>query len=220
MESRKNYININDWKCLEKDFNFNKFKGKECIVGIAKTNVTGLVSIGFEFVEDNGEYYVLSHSFLPEEAYKKEIKKNQLSWDLWKDENWLIVTSGVCVPNNVIKTYIRKAEKTYELIIKEICYDPWNSNNLSCEFIKDGYKVSEVRQNSSSIGSVCKDFRKQVQLKNLNHNNNPLLNLAINNAIIKENTKGDFVIDVSKSPYNTSPINSILNAHYRIIKLK
>ena len=206
------YMDMAKWKNAYKDFNFKDFEGKNCIVGIDLATKLDLTSIGFEFIKD-GQYYVLSHSFMPKDTFDKRVREARLPFDLWEKEGYLTITDGMVVDYNYIKKYIQDIEDKYNINITEICYDPWNASQFANDMSELGYEMIEIRQGIRTLGEPCKSFREEAYSGNLFHNNNPVLNWACSNAITKQDSNANFMLDKAQSSDKIDPLASLINAH-------
>lgn len=206
------YMDMSKWKNAYKDFNFNTFKGKECIVGLDLSTKLDLTSVGFEFIQE-GKYYVLSHSFMPRDTFEKRVREARLPFKLWEEEGWITVTDGMVVDYNYIKKYIQDIEEKYEITITDICYDPWNASQFANDMSELGYSMVEIRQGIRTLGEPCKSFREEAYQGNLFHNDNPVLNWACSNAITKQDANANFMLDKSQSSDKIDPLASLINAH-------
>ena len=206
------YMDMKRWKNAYKDFDYNDFSGKECIVGIDLSTKLDLTSIGIEFKVDD-KYYVFSHSFMPRDTFEKRVREARLPFDLWHKEGWLTVTDGMVVDYNYIKRYIQDLEETYGFTISDICYDPWNATQFANDMSELGYSMVEIRQGIKTLGEPCKSFREEAYQGNLFHNNNPVLNWACSNAIVKQDSNANFMLDKSQSSEKIDPLAALINAH-------
>ena len=206
------YMDMKRWKNAYKDFDYNDFSGKECIVGIDLSTKLDLTSIGIEFKVDD-KYYVFSHSFMPRDTFEKRVREARLPFDLWHKEGWLTVTDGMVVDYNYIKRYIQDLEETYGFTITDICYDPWNATQFANDMSELGYSMVEIRQGIKTLGEPCKSFREEAYQGNLFHNNNPVLNWACSNAIVKQDSNANFMLDKSQSSEKIDPLAALINAH-------
>lgn len=206
------YMDMSKWKNAYKEFDFKDFKGKDCVVGIDLATKLDLTSIGFEFTKE-GKYYVLSHSFMPKDTFDKRVREARLPFDLWEKEGWITVTDGMVVDYNYIKKYIKEVEEKHDVNITEICYDPWNASQFANDMSELGYEMVEIRQGIRTLGEPCKSFREEAYQGNLFHNNNPVLNWACSNAIIKQDANANFMLDKSQSSDKIDPLAALINAH-------
>jgi len=111
--------------------------------------------------------------------------------------------------------YIQKIEQEYGLEIQEICYDPWNASILARDLNDLGYNTVEIRRGIRTLGEATKTFREKVYNQEIVHDNNPILNFAVLNAITISDTNGNFKLDKSKSRHRIDPLASVINAFVR-----
>jgi len=75
-------------------------------------------------------------------------------------------------------------------------YDPWNAQAVIAKLEKDtNYPLIEVAQNFRNLSPALKQFKLDVFEKKIQHNGNPNLSLAINNAITKTDNNGNIILD-------------------------
>ena len=206
------YMDMSKWKEAYQEFDYNDFRNQECVVGIDLSTKLDLTSIGIEFIK-GGKYYVFSHSFMPRDTFEKRVREARLPFDLWHKEGWLTVTDGMVVDYNYIKRYIQDLEEKYNFTIRDICYDPWNATQFANDMSELGYSMVEIRQGIKTLGEPCKSFREEAYQGNLFHNNNPVLNWACSNAIVKQDSNANFMLDKSQSSEKIDPLAALINAH-------
>ncbi|MDA1958419.1 terminase TerL endonuclease subunit, partial [Bacillus cereus group sp. BcHK114] len=173
------------WKDCKETVELSELKGLECTVGVDLSAKIDLTSVDFEFKKDN-TYIVISHSFMPEDTLHEKRKTDKVPYDLWIQQGWITTTPGAVVDYEYIKRHIKTMEKENKFKIKEICADPWNATQFMQDMEAEGYTVVEIRQGMATLSGPTKDFREQVYQKKVIHNNNPVLNWAVSNAITKQ----------------------------------
>lgn len=90
-------------------------------------------------------------------------------------------------------------------------YDEYSAPTFITE-LEDVYPLINVRQGVKTLSPATKDFRLQVYDKKIIHNGNPLLTMAINNAVVvKENDT--IRIDKKKNRNKIDPIAAGINAY-------
>lgn len=211
------YMDISKWKACGKDkesFSYSALIGKECIVGADLSAKIDLCSIAFEF-KLGSKYVVLSHSFMPEDTLRQKMQTDKIPYDLWAKQGWITLTPGSVVDYSFIKQYIKDFEQKYKCKAREICCDPWNATQFMQDMDKEGYTPIEVRQGIKTLGESTKDFREQVYMGNVVHDNNPVLTWAISNAVTKSDSNENIVLDKAKSTERIDPVASVINAHVR-----
>src|SRR5690606_12305911 len=99
--------------------------------------------------------------------------------------------------------------------VQEICYDEWSAGLISQELAEKEFTMVEIPQRLNHLSEPTKNFREMAYQKELIHNNNPVLNFAIGNAIEKEDHNGNIMLDKSKSKFRIDPAAAAINAHSR-----
>ncbi|MGG0257955.1 terminase TerL endonuclease subunit [Bacillus mycoides] len=208
------YMDMQKWKDCKETVELSELKGLECTVGVDLSAKIDLTSISFEFKKDD-KYIVLSHSFMPEDTLAEKRQTDKVPYDLWVQQKWITTTPGAVVDYEFIKTHIRNMEKENKFKIKEICADPWNATQFMQDMEAEGYTMIEIRQGMATLSGPTKDFREQVYLKKVIHNNNPVLNWATSNAITRQDANENIMLDKSKTTERIDPIAAVINSHVR-----
>ncbi|PFK19545.1 terminase large subunit [Bacillus cereus] len=208
------YMDMQKWKDCKETVELSDLKGMECTVGVDLSAKIDLTSVDFEFKKDD-KYIVISHSFMPEDTLHEKRKTDKVPYDLWIQQGWITTTPGAVVDYEFIKKHIKNMEKENKFKIKEICADPWNATQFMQDMEADGYTMVEIRQGMATLSGPTKDFREQVYQKKVIHNNNPVLNWAVSNAITKQDANENIMLDKSKTTERIDPIAAVINSHVR-----
>ncbi|PEK00299.1 terminase large subunit [Bacillus toyonensis] len=208
------YMDMQKWKVCKETVELSELKGLECTVGVDLSAKIDLTSVDFEFKKDD-KYIVISHSFMPEDTLHEKRKTDKVPYDLWIQQGWITTTPGAVVDYEFIKTHIRNMEKDHKFKIKEICADPWNATQFMQDMEAEGYTMIEIRQGMATLSGPTKDFREQVYQKKVIHNNNPVLNWAVSNAITRQDANENIMLDKSKATQRIDPIAAVINSHVR-----
>jgi phage terminase large subunit-like protein len=190
-------------------------KGKEVYIGIDLSSTIDLTSCSFSIPLDDGEYAVFSHSFIPSDRLEEKKKTDRVDYNLFVEQGWMTVTEGATVDYRYVTKYFEDLVKENEWIVKEIAYDPHQGHYYAQELTEKGYTMVEIKQTITHLSEPTKDFRKLVLQKKIYHDNNPVLNWALGNAIAVQNPNEDIRLDKSKSTERIDPIASLINAHCR-----
>ena len=208
------YMDMAKWKECGTD-SLPDIENKPCFVGVDLSAKHDLTSIGFDIPLEDGRYVVISHSFMPEDRYWEKIKTDKVPYDLWVREGWLTLTDGAVVDYRYIEDFIEKKEKEMGVKIQEICYDPYNATQFAQHLEDKGYTIVEIRQGVQTLSEPTKNFRDCVLSKQIIHDNNPVLNWALSNAVQKADHNENIKLDKNKSVERIDPIAALINAHVR-----
>jgi phage terminase large subunit-like protein len=208
------YMNMEKWAECEEKFDFDIFRGAECTIGADLSSKLDLTSVTFEF-KTNDDYYILSHSFMPEGRLREKMLKDNVPYDMWANDGWITLTDGDVIDYEFVENYIDDTVKKFGLISKELCSDPWNATQFMQNMEAKGYTTIEIRQGVQTLGAPTKDFREKVYQKRVKHNGNPVLTWAMGNAVTRQDANENIMLDKSKATQRIDPAAATLNAHTR-----
>jgi phage terminase large subunit-like protein len=161
VNSRENgYMNMEKWAECYENFDFETFRDSECIVGVDLSAKLDLTSVGFEF-KSNDNYYVLSHSFMPEDTLAAKMRTDRVPYDLWAKQGWITLIPGGVVDYSFIIAYIEDVINKYKIKTKEVCSDPWNATQFMQDMEKLGHTMVEIRQGVQTLGRAFKRFPRK-----------------------------------------------------------
>ena len=193
-------------------------KGKVCYIGFDLSAKIDLTSVTFEFPIDD-KYYVINHSFIPEDTLPARRKIGKVPYDRWIEGGWLTATRGPVVDYRLVRDYAIETAKEKGWYIEEICGDPWGFLQIGNDCIDMGYEVVEIVQGIKTLSEPTKDFRDMVYLKRVVHDGNPVLAWAVGNAIADQVDRNkNIILNKKKSKENIDPIAATINAHVRAMQ--
>jgi len=193
-------------------------KGKVCYIGFDLSAKIDLTSVTFEFPIDD-KYYVINHSFIPEETLPARRKIGKVPYDRWIKEGWMTATPGPVVDYRLVRDYAINTAKEKGWYIEEICGDPWGFLQIGNDCIDLGFTVIEIVQGIKTLSEPTKDFRDMVYLKRVIHDGNPVLAWAVGNAVADQVDRNkNIILNKKKSRENIDPIAATMNAHVRAMQ--
>jgi phage terminase large subunit-like protein len=92
-------------------------------VGVDLSSTIDLTSVGFICELSEGNYAVLSHSFVPEERIEQKRKSDKVPYDLWVKQGWITATEGAEVDYHQVLGYIEEQYDKFGWYRDEFCYD-------------------------------------------------------------------------------------------------
>lgn len=212
--SGASYINEADWKATEKHIDIT---GEDVYFGVDLSRVDDLSAVSAIFPIGDEKFHCDSHSFVATKGgLKTKIERDKIDYHKLAKNGYCTITgleSGVIDLNQVIDYIIEYVEKN-ELNMKGICYDPYNSQMLLAEIERRGldWELFEVRQSIKSLNEPTKDFRIQIYNRMMTHEPNPLLDIAVHNATLKEDNDG-IMINKRLNREKIDPIVAMIDAH-------
>lgn len=184
-------------------------------VGFDMSAKIDLTSVAFIIPYKDGDtvkYILFSHSFIPNrDKLRERIMVDKMPYDAWERNEWLTVTNTEIVDQNAVMAYVKEFCASRGLVIETLCFDPANASKLMLELSDEGYDVQEVYQSHKSLNESTAGFREQVYCGNVVFLNNPLLNYAMGNAVIRTNN-GLIKIDKDATKRRIDPVDATLCA--------
>ena len=207
-EGEKSYLDYKAWQECQVDK--VDFTGREVVVGIDMSKTTDLTGVTILAKDEYGKVIMKSKAFLPEEIIIKKETSDKLPYSSYitAKKGWIDSTPGKYVNQIVVEDYIRSIESLYKCKIKKIAFDSWNALHLMSSLAED-YDVVDVKMSYKYFSPVLKRFREIVYDGGIEHEFNPILNFCVGNAVTKEDTQENILLDKVKS---TNRIDLIVSA--------
>lgn len=216
------YMNMEKWKACQVDELPIDVTENPVYVGFDMSAKTDLTSVAFMIPFLSGKYdaygaeivkYILwSHSFIPtREKLQEHIRKDKAPYDAWERMGFLEVTNTPIVDQGAVMKYVLDTCEELNLKIQCLCFDPANASKLMMDLSNEGYDVEEVFQSHKHLNEATQGFREQVFCKNIIYTYNPLLNYAMSNAVIRQNS-GLIKIDKDATTKRIDPVDATLCA--------
>lgn len=216
-EGAESYLDYKTWQ--ECQVEKVDFKGKKVVVGIDMSKTTDLTGVTIVAKDDYGKLLIKSKAFLPHEiiSQKENIDKLPYSSYIATKKDWVDATPGKYVNQLTVENYIRSIEKTYNCKIDKIAFDSWGALHLMSNLSED-YEVVDVKMSYRYFSPVIKRFREVVYDKNIIHEYNPILNFCVGNAVIKQDSQENILLDKTKSSNRIDLIVSAIIAFSEIME--
>lgn len=205
------YINMKKWnkQVIDKSLTDDFLNGSNLYLGLDLSMTTDLTSLGWVSVK-NGKYLVGGHSFVPEDKFNERMSRDKVRYDLFVEAGALTKTPGSVVDYNYLIQYI--VDFTVKHDCKMICYDKWNASHLAQDLENRGYTMVEIPQSISQLSEPTKKFREELYNGKINHDGDPVIRWAVNNAVLKSDQQENVMIGKQISRDRIDPLASIINA--------
>lgn len=209
--SESKYLIDEKWnKCII-DERIETITNKKVYIGVDLSSTIDITSVGIVWFENN-ILKIGSMSFIPENSIMSKIKRDNVRYDKWIEDGYLVATPGEEVDYYFVKDWLMNFIKNQNNEIEEICYDKWNAQMFSQAMRNEGATVVDIGQNYSNLSEATKKLRALIYNNKVTIYYNPVLNFAVNNAIEKMDMQGNIMLDKAKSIKRIDPLASIINA--------
>ena len=208
------YMDMAKWnKCKVETLPID-IAGMAVYVGFDMSAKIDLTSVAFVIPYKDGDkvkYILFSHSFIPNRSRLAErCTTDHMPYDAWELNGYITLTDTEIVDQNAVMDYVCRFCEEKGLKIEMLCFDPDNAAKLMLE-LSDEYEVVEVYQSHKSLNESTKTFREEVYSQNIVFLNNPVLNFAMGNAVVKSNN-GLIKIDKDATRQRIDPVDAALCA--------
>ncbi|MCY8539721.1 terminase large subunit [Bacillus haynesii] len=206
------YMKMSKWRACSGEI--PDLENMAVYLGLDLSMTTDLTSVGWVGVLD-GIYYVGQHSFMPEGRAKEKMATDKVPYDLWKEMGYITYTPGDAVDYQIVEKWIIEFIYKHRFRPQETAYDKWNALHLAQRLESKGHTMVELPQRINHLSLPTKDFRQKVYDGKVVHEDDPVLNWAINNAIMKIDPQENIMLDKAKSPQRIDPAAAVINAYAR-----
>lgn len=213
--SEESYLDFNDWKKNETDFDINYSK---VYIGLDLSRADDLTAISFIHLDEtNKQYYITSHSFVGTKGgLQGKIERDLIDYRQLSEDGFCTITdlsSGIINTNQVLD-YIETYVNRHNLDVQAICYDPYIISSVLADMEKREwyYDLYEIRQGPATLSSPILDFKLKTINGEIKHEKNPLLDIAVKNAMVK-NTNDSIMIEKKKNREKIDPLMSSIFAY-------
>lgn len=149
------------------------FIERRCWAGVDLSMTTDTSSVVFVFPTDDDEYEVLPFFWLPDSKVRKLELKLSVPLQQWARDGFLELAPGGVIDYRDIKARLEWGASMFDL--QEICWDPWNSRQISVPMVEDGYRCIEVPQGYRTLNEPTKKIIELVERGALHHGGHPIL---------------------------------------------
>lgn len=168
----------------------------------------------------DGKFYVDNHSFVATTGgLEAKSQRDKIDYKLLIDKGYATASklrSGFIDYEQVVD-YMIDEITTFDLDVQAICYDRTMIEHLLPIWEKktEGTPLFdipfiEVAQNYMSLSQPIKEFQFKVYERKIQHSNNPNLNLAINNAVLKYDNNNNVILDKMKAREKIDPLVALI----------
>lgn len=213
--SEESYLDFNDWKKNETEFDI---KGTKTYIGLDLSRADDLTAVSFIHLDEvKKQYFVTSHSFVATKGgLQAKIERDLIDYRQMAQHGYCTITdlqSGIINSNQVLD-YIEKYILTNNLDVQAICYDPHAIHGFIAEIEKRNwrYELIEIRQGAMTLSNPVIDFRLKVIDEQIKHHKNPLLDIAVKNAVSK-NVNDSVMIEKKLNREKIDPLMSTIFAY-------
>lgn len=211
------YMSIAEWNKGKVDVEPD-LVGRDAYIGLDLAKVGDLSAVSWVVpINEKGKFFVDSHVFVGTRGgIEAKIQRDKIDYKTLIRKG--LVTASDLDRGNIsddqIINYVEDLIARYNWNVVAICYDRYSANNIINVLDMAGYQLVDVAQGFASLSEPTKQFRKFVQDGDIIHTGNQLLEIAVNNAIVKQ-VNDAIMLDKSMYRNKIDPLAATIDAFYQ-----
>lgn len=164
-------------------------EGRDVYIGLDLSRTNDISAVSWVVpIEETGQMFIDTHGFIATKGgLEAKMKRDKTNYRQLEQHGFCSITtkeSGIIDYKDIV-SFIKDFISSNELNLKAICYDPYNVNSIITDLEDDyGDKLIEVRQGYVTLSPAIKQLRLDVYDKVVVHDNNPMLNMSVSNAVV------------------------------------
>jgi len=190
-----------------------RFIGRRCWAGVDLSMTTDTSSVVFVFPRGDDQYDVLPFFWLPESKVRKLELKLSVPLQQWARDGWLELSQGEVIDYREVQARLEWGAEMFDLA--DICWDPWNSRQISVPMVEAGYSCIEIRQGYQALNEATKKVLSLVATGGLHHGGHPVLRWHAGSACTTTDGRDNIMFskpDREKSTARIDGVAALVNA--------
>lgn len=222
-QSTASYLNLKDVEnAIDDDFEID---GREVYIGLDYSMFSDNTAIGFVYPyidnQGNEKWHVAQHSFIPwQQAGSIEAKEKQDGIAYREHPEYCTITShpqGIINPEQVYKWLLNYVQE-HALNVVFFGYDRFGSyqvkNITESLNANTGWLIQDIAQRTSELANPTKFLQEIFTTGKATRFDDPILEKALLNAVIKEDKIG-IQVDKDKATLKIDAVDAIIDAMYK-----
>lgn len=176
-------IDMKQWHACHRDWDAHgwplpheleaRFMDRRCWIGVDVSMTTDLSAVVAVFERPDGRYDLLCSCWLPQNGVRKRELQDGMPYSKWIREGYVEVCDGNMIDLRMIRARIGYLVEMFD--VQAICFDPFNTREMSGDMKDDGLPCFEVRQNAPQLNEATKKVLGLIATGNLVHGGHPVL---------------------------------------------
>lgn len=165
-------------------YDINTHKNIYAIGGVDLSSVWDLTcaTVIYKYKEN---WYCNQMYFIPEEVAEQKEREDKVPYKVWKEAGYIRFCSGNKVLESDVTEWFKELRDKYSIYTLWIGYDPWGANLWVEEMKSNSFQMEEVRQGAKTMSNPMKKLACELDSKNINYNNNPILKWCLTNTQVE-----------------------------------
>lgn len=150
-----------------------KFFGRRCWLGVDLSLSTDMSALSFVFPRDDDGWDILPFYWMPAETIRKAELRDGMPYTVWAEQGFITLSPGTAIDYGDVHARIAWGCEMFD--VQDVCFDPYNSREMSTALIAEGLPCIEVPQRTMHLNESTKKFLRLVGEGKIGHGNHPVL---------------------------------------------
>lgn len=168
-------------------FSIADLRPRYAIGGVDLSSTTDLTCASILFkVRDSEKIFVEQMYWIPEELLAKRVHEDRVPYDVWQKRGFVRTSPGNSIDYRLVVDWFLEMQDRHDVYLFKVGYDAWSAkyfvSNMTDVF---GEPVMvPVIQGKKTLSGPMKSLAAELEAKNINYNNNPVLKWCMANVCI------------------------------------
>jgi phage terminase large subunit-like protein len=149
------------------------FFGRKAWPGVDLSMTTDMTAVTFVFLAPDGNFDLLPFFWMPENGLRKRELRDGMPYRTWAEQGFLELCKGDVIDYRDVKARLLWGAQMFD--IPEMCFDRYNSREMSAQLIDEGYECVEIGQGYQDQNAPCKKILELVANGKIRHGGHPIL---------------------------------------------
>ena len=209
------YISLDDLRKCKIPTNSYDWKGKEVYIGLDLSLTTDNVGVSMTTYDKTLEKYVCkAWAFYPTDKEDEKKLKEKVPYDRYSRLGFCFPCGNRIIDYGFVENFILSLEEKYGVKIKCVTYDPYNAMS-TVQKLEDNLPYADMReqrQHSTYLHVGTKRLREIVLEEKFLYEENPLLEINFNNAMLDKDTNLNLYVNKKKSNGKIDMLDALINS--------
>ena len=174
--------NIIEAACGEQ-LKLDDFRGCYCVGGYDLSRTTDLTAATI-VIEKNGELYVITKFFLPEERIEELMASDGVPYNIYIQRGLLSLSGSNLIDYHDVFNWFRELVEEYEIYPLQVGYDRYSAGYLTAEMEQYGFHMDDVFQ-GYNLHPVIEEVEGYLKDGKIHIGDNDLLKIHFYNSALK-----------------------------------
>lgn len=203
-DEEEKWITPDEWAACQEEYTEEDLEGQECFAALDLSSVRDMTALSL-FFPASGR--VLSWAFLPSVGLAERVDRDGVPYFLWKDEGWLILTSGNRIVHAEVAAKCNEVFQKFNVV--GFVADPYAINLIAPHLTQE---PELYRQIPAYLGPPTKWLEMAVAERRIKPSNNPLLAWCASNVVVDKDRYENLSPHKQKSRKRIDPMVALIMA--------